>query len=643
MNKKLTPRYIVIALVLIWAIYALWPTIRYQTLSPEEMEELRVNGTLQELEAKIIKQGLDLKGGMYIVLEVDIPTLVSNLATNKDKKFEHALAEAKSQLSSGSPDVDFFTILGQIAEKRKIRLRRYFNEYGATNDAVLNRLRDEANDAIDRVLEILQNRVDQFGVSEPTIQKQGSHRIVVELAGIQDPQRARALLQNTALLEFYIVKSPEVVNDLLLRIDKILKGSSELDELALTEETADTTKPKEETPVSKDEVVSVSELFGEETEELTGEDTTADTSVVVDKRLFEERPFSSLLRNLGNDIGVPESNIYAVNKILALPEIQAKLEAENGQFMFGNEPEVFTDASGKKERLYRLYYLERDPELTGGVIEEARATIGGQASGASGQPVVLLDMNSEGAKQWARITGSNVGRRVAIVLDKKVHMAPNIREKITRGGTQIEGFANMDEAKDLAIVLRAGALPAPVKIIEERIVGASLGSDSVRKGTLSVLVGLALVLLFMVFYYKWAGSIADFALVWNIVLVLAVLASLGASLTLPGIAGLILTVGMSIDANVIIFERIREELRKGKTPRAAIDAGYDRALTTIIDANTTTIIAALVLYQFGTGPIRGFATVLFWGIIISMFTAIFVTRTIFTALTQRKGIRRLSI
>ncbi len=643
MNKKLTPRYIVIALVLIWAIYALWPTIRYHTLSPDEKENLRANGTLQELEAKTIKQGLDLKGGMYIVLEVDIPTLASNLATNKDKKFEHALTEAKSQLSSGSPDIDFFTILGQIAEKRQIRLRRYFNEYGATNNEVLNRLRDEANDAIDRVLEILQNRVDQFGVSEPTIQKQGNHRIVVELAGIQDTQRARALLQNTALLEFYIVKSPEVVNDLLIRIDKILKGSSELDELALTEETADTTKPKEEAPVSEDEVVSVSELFGEETGELSEEDTTADTSVVVDKRLFEERPFSSLLRNLGNDIGVPESNVYAVNKILALPEIQAKLEAENGQFMFGNEPEIITDAGGKRERLYRLYYLERDPELTGGVIEEARATIGGQASGASGQPVVLLDMNSEGAKQWARITGSNVGRRVAIVLDKKVHMAPNIREKITRGGTQIEGFANMDEAKDLAIVLRAGALPAPVKIIEERIVGASLGSDSVRKGTLSVLVGLALVLLFMVFYYKLAGSIADFALVWNIVLVLAVLASLGASLTLPGIAGLILTVGMSIDANVIIFERIREELRKGKTPRAAIDAGYDRALTTIIDANTTTIIAALVLYQFGTGPIRGFATVLFWGIIISMFTAIFVTRTIFAAITQRKGITRLSI
>jgi preprotein translocase subunit SecD len=222
-------------------------------------------------------------------------------------------------------------------------------------------------------------------------------------------------------------------------------------------------------------------------------------------------------------------------------------------------------------------------------------------------------------------------------------MAPNIREKISGGGTLIEGFANIDEAKDIAIVLRAGALPAPVDIIEERVVGPSLGADSVRKGTQSVVIGLIIVLIFMLIYYRTSGIIADFALIWNIVLVLAVLASLQATLTLPGIAGLILTVGMSIDANVIIFERIREELRKGKTPRAAVDGGYARALTTIIDANVTTLIAALVLWQFGTGPIKGFATVLFWGILISMFTAIFVTRTIFNSFTGQKNLNKLSI
>tara|TARA_B100000378_G_scaffold143975_2_gene116317 strand:- start:1269 stop:1937 length:669 start_codon:yes stop_codon:yes gene_type:complete len=222
-------------------------------------------------------------------------------------------------------------------------------------------------------------------------------------------------------------------------------------------------------------------------------------------------------------------------------------------------------------------------------------------------------------------------------------MAPSIREKIPSGRTQIEGFANINEAKDIAIILRAGALPAPVNIIEERIVGPSLGADSIAQGTQSVLIGLTIVLIFMVVYYKISGSIADFALIWNIFLVLAVLASLEATLTLPGIAGLILTVGMSIDSNVIIFERIREELRKGKTTKAAIDSGYNRALTTIIDANVTTVIAALVLYQFGTGPIKGFATVLFWGILISMFTAVFVTRTIFNTITSRKNLTSLSI
>ena len=365
--------------------------------------------------------------------------------------------------------------------------------------------------------------------------------------------------------------------------------------------------------VSDDKTVSISELFGEDAE--TSKDTS-DTSVVVDQNIFQERPFSSLLRALGNDIAVPEKNLYAVKKIINKQEIKDKLALGNGQFLFAPDAENFSTNDGIDEKLFNMYYLENDADLTGGVIEEANATIGGQGTSAVGQPIVLLDMNSDGARTWSRITGANIGRRIAIVLDKKVHMAPSIRTKISDGGTMIEGFAGMDEAKDIAIVLRAGALPAPVNIIEERIVGPSLGADSVKRGTNSVLLGLLLIIVFMFVYYKLSGSIANFALIWNILLVLSVLASLGATLTLPGIAALILTVGMSIDANVIIFERIREELRKGKSVRAAIDGGYNRALTTIIDANVTTLVAALVLYQFGTGPIRGFATVLFWGIII---------------------------
>ena len=640
MSKNLTPRYIVIGLVLAWALMTLWPSVKYQMLSPSDIEEMREMGTLESLENDIIKQGLDLKGGIYIVLEVDLPTLVSTLAINKDSKFEKTLSDVRKSLAENTQQ-DFFTVFANSVSTNGLRLPRYYDvDYGAKPDDILASLNEQADDAINRVLEILQNRVDQFGVSEPTIQKQGNRRIIVELAGIQDSDRARSLLQSTAQLEFCLVKSPEVTNDILSQIDNLVQDNEQLESLVATINEDYESADSDELGVSDDKTVSISELFGDDAE--TSKDTS-DTSVVVDQNIFQERPFSSLLRALGNDIAVPEKNLYAVKKIINRQEILDKLALGNGQFLFAPSAESFSTNDGIDEKLVNMYYLEKDADLTGGVIEEANATIGGQGTSAVGQPIVLLDMNSEGARTWSRITGANVGRRIAIVLDNKVHMAPSIRTKISDGGTMIEGFAGMDEAKDIAIVLRAGALPAPVNIIEERIVGPSLGADSVKRGTNSVLLGLGLIIVFMFIYYKLSGSIANFALIWNILLVLSVLASLGATLTLPGIAALILTVGMSIDANVIIFERIREELRKGKSVRSAIDGGYNRALTTIIDANVTTLVAALVLYQFGTGPIRGFATVLFWGIIISMFTAIFVTRTIFNSFADRKGLKKLSI
>ena len=642
MSKNLIPRYIIIGVVLAWALVTLWPSVKYQQLSPEDIEDMREAGTLETLENKIIKLGLDLKGGIYIVLEVDLPTLVTTLAINKDAKFERTVNDVRNTLTE-NPQQEFFTVFTEKISENGLRLPRYYDvDYGAKAEDILNSIQEQADDAINRVLEILQNRVDQFGVSEPTIQKQGNRRIIVELAGIQDSERARALLQSTALLEFFLVKSPEVTNDILSQIDKVVKGDEELEALAAAVDGEQAQTKDGELAVSNDQTISISELFGRDG--VSSEDAeSGDTTVVVDQNIFQERPFSSMLRALGNNIAVPEKNLYAIKKIINKPEVQDKLALGNGRFLFAPEAESFTTNTGLEEPLVYMYYLEHDADLTGGVIEEANATIGGQGTSAVGQPIVLLDMNSEGARTWSRITGANIGRRIAIVLDKKVHMAPSIRTKITDGGTLIEGFANMDEAKDIAIVLRAGALPAPVKIIEERIVGPSLGADSVKRGTYSVLLGLALILVFLLVYYKLSGVIADFALIWNILLVLAVLASLGATLTLPGIAALILTVGMSVDANVIIFERIREESRKGKTPRTAIDSGYARALTTIIDANVTTLVAALVLYQFGTGPIRGFATVLFWGIMISMFTAIFVTRTIFNSFTERRGLKKLSI
>ena len=622
-----------IGLVLIWAMWAIWPTFQYQRLSDAEKETLREEGKLAQIESRTIKQGLDLKGGMYIVLEVDLPTLMETLAENKDGKFNRSIASVRNQLKL-IPEANFFTLFTTTSEENNLKLSRYYYDYGSSNSDIIVALEDEAEDAINRVLEILVNRIDQFGVAEPTIQKQGNQRIIVELAGVQDSERARALLESTALLEFFIVKDINTTNQLMVRIDQVLKGDESLD--AVTKTTID--KKSNEFQESDDQTVSVSELFGET------EDSEASTdSAVVDENIFAERPFSAMLRNLGQTIGVPEKNLYAVKKILERPEVQEKLAAVGGMFLFSHKAEEYPLVDGTLETMYSLFLVEDAAELTGGVVEEAKANLGPQGSTSAGQPIVNLTMNSDGARKWSIVTGSNVGRQVALVLDKKVHMAPNIREKISGGSTLIEGFADINEAKDIAIVLRAGALPAPVDIIEERVIGPSLGADSVRSGTLSVIIGLGIVLVFMLIYYRFSGLIADFALIWNIALVLAVLASLQATLTLPGIAGLILTVGMSIDANVIIFERIREELRKGKTPKAAVKSGYDRALTTIIDANMTTVIAALVLWQFGTGPIKGFATVLFWGILISMFTAIFVTRTIFNTLTSRKGFTKLSI
>ena len=622
MQGNLTPKYIIIAIMLSWTVYALYPTWQFQNMSEDKKEELRSSGDLEQIESKIIRQGLDLRGGMYIVLEADIPTLVGNLADLKDERLSSVIKKAEE--ASVELNTDFLTQFRQSAELDGIKLSRYYFELGSTLDQILVSLEEESEDAINRVLEILQNRVDQFGVSEPTIQKQGKHRIVVELAGIQDSKRARDLLQSTALLEFYLVKNPSITNEIITLLDNGLKNDSTF--AANTDDIGNT--ETEETV--NNEATTVSELFSSE----------SDTLETVDQ-LFSDAPFSSLLTALPGDLAVEKKNLYALKNLLNSEKVQSILNKSGGQFLLSNSADDLT--TGTTEEFYRLYFIEKSPELTGGIVEEAKADLGSLGGGSAGQPVVSLTMNSEGSRTWSRVTGSNIGERIAIVLDRKVHMAPSIREKIPGGRTQIEGFSDINEAKDLAIILRAGALPAPVNIIEERIVGPSLGADSISQGTRAVIVGLLCVIVFMVIYYKIAGTVADFALIWNILLVLAILASLQATLTLPGIAGLILTVGMSIDANVIIFERIREELRKGKTPKAAIDSGYDRAITTIIDANVTTLIASLVLYQFGTGPIKGFATVLFWGILISMFTAVFITRTIFSTYVSRKSLSTLSI
>ena len=627
----MTPRYLIILVILGWSFYSLWPSIKYQNLSSEEKESLREKGQLSQIESRVLRQGLDLKGGMFIALEADIPALVKNLASNRNEKFNNLLSEVINDFKSDE-NTNFFDIFRNKVQNSDIKIVRYFHEYGSNLDDIIIALEQETEDSINRVLEILQNRIDQFGVAEPTIQKQGKYRILVELAGVQDSDRARALLQSTALLEFYLVKNSAATNEIIVQLDNILKkavSSEDLESLIAESTIDDKTNNEKQSP--DDNVTTIDEIFGE-TDVATSDSSEFKSDLVIDS------PLQSLIEFVQGDMVVKSKNLYALKKLLNEEGAKLKLKSSTGQFLFSNNSEEL----GTSGEYFRLYYLESMPELTGGVVEKAKANLGSLGGGSAGLPVVSLDMNSEGAKTWSRVTGANIGQRIAIVLDNKVHMAPNIREKIPGGRTQIEGFADINEAKDIAIILRAGALPAPVNIVEERTVGPSLGADSISRGQKSILIGLGIVFIFMLIYYKSSGAIANFALIWNIILILAVLASLGATLTLPGIAGLILTVGMCIDSNVIIFERIREELSKGKTPKSAIEAGYNRAITTIIDANLTTVIASLVLYQFGTGPIKGFATVLFWGILISMFTAVYVTRTIFYTITK-KSIKTLSI
>ncbi|MBA7604500.1 Protein translocase subunit SecD [subsurface metagenome] len=618
-------RFAIIGIVFLWVIWALLPTLEYRSLSDEEKDARRSEGTLAALEHRIINLGLDLQGGIHLVLEVDIPTLVRNLAENKDDRFEEVLARTSEEVQA--TDADFFNVFRRRTDETNLRLIRYFSSYGTKVPDIIAGLRSEADDAVNRGLEIIRNRVDQFGVAEPTIQKAGGRRIIVELAGIKDPARARDLIQNTALLEFNLLQDLTAARDVMLKVDEALSLSGA--SVELTE--GDTAAAPADT--LEDALAAV--LGG------SVETTTVPGGITVSREVLGEHPFTGYIHAAGNDLVVPARYRYAVESLLARPEVQAAIP-NDGIFLWSNRAETLP-VTGTNEEFYYLYYLYREPGLTGGVITEAKANLGAMGTSSASQPVVNVAMNSEGSKIWARLTGANVGRRVALVLDKKIHMAPVIRDKIAGGQTVIEGMESMDEAKLIAIVLRAGSLPAPVDIIEERSIGPSLGQDSIRHGINAAAIGGLLVICFMVFYYKGSGLLATLALTVNILVVLAALASLRATLTLPGIAGLILTVGMAVDANVLIFERIREELNKGKSIRAAIDSGYGRATITIIDANVTTILAALVLFQFGTGPIKGFAITLFWGILASMFTAIFMTRTIFMTITQSPKVKTLSI
>lgn len=560
---------------------------------------------IESIKEKSLNLGLDLQGGMHTTMEVGLRELLVQLAgERRDEMFDQVLAAADARA-----ETEGISLIDAFVEEFESRdpdasLSRYFRSETITrrssNAEVTDYLRTQRMDAIERAMQVIRNRVDRYGVTEPSIQTQGNQRIVVELPGVDDPERVRRLLKGTARLEFRLMADPGELNSSLQRI------------------------------ISYYEVDVAAEADSIETP--TAEDTAeeADTSFDVSQLLAETEG----LDDVGNpllDVLIPAGQGTVVfgevsvqdtatfNSLMADPEVQA---------MFPRDIELLYDANpsgtGGAE-YYPVLAVNMNAELTGDVITNARADF----DQTTNQPLVDMEMNSEGARVWSRLTGANVGKNVAIVLDRVVYSYPTVIGQISGGRSQITGLASQEESDDIVTVLKSGALPAPVEIVEERTVGPSLGVVARKSGFMSLMVGLSIVALFMIIYYRGGGIVADLALIINIIFILGILAGFNATLTLPGIAGIVLTIGMAVDANVLIFERVREEQATGKTLKASIDGGYGKALSAIVDANITTFFVGIILYSFGVGPIQGFAVTLMAGILASLFSAIVFTRIIF--------------
>ena len=564
--------------------------------------------SILEARKKRVKLGLDLQGGMRVVLEVNTGKLLEKIANNPDDVFKKVLAEAQAEaLKTDESVVD---IVGRKFQERNIRLSRYYGTIRQDDAEIIDELSKSAEDAVNRAMEIIRNRVDQYGVSEPSISRQGSRRVIVELPGVAKEEEAKQLLQGTALLEFRLVKDAELTYPIMQRIDDVL---------------AQRTKSGVKDSLGN-EVAAL-----DSTKKITDTTSAADTTKQLSEEEFRaQHPFFTAAvlnpQSPNADAYVSKDDKNKIEYWLGLPEVQ-KVIPDNVEFVFSAKP--FTSTDGKQ--IFMMYLVNKTPELTGGVVTDAQANIDPNTS----SPIVNMEMNSEGATDWARITGANIGKRIAIMLDGVVFTAPNVKGKIPGGRSQIEGSENMEEAKLLEIVLKAGALPAPVDVIEERIVGPSLGQDSISSGFSSALIGYLAVGLFMIFYYRQAGTVAALTLVLVILFILGILAGFSATLTLPGIAGIVLTIGMAVDSNVLIFERIREEMATGKTMKASIDSGFSRAYSAIIDSNITTFFTGVILYQFGTGPVQGFALTLMIGIATSLFGALIITRLVLDVLVSR--------
>lgn len=610
--------------------------------------------TFKEVRERELNLGLDLKGGMNVTLEVSVVDIIRGLANNsKNPVFQQALELAREKQKNSQEG--FVTLFGEAIREidpnfqlSSIFMAEFKDQlsYNSTNDEVLDVVRKETNAAIDRTYNILRTRIDRFGVAQPNIQKlQTAGRILVELPGIKEPQRVRKLLQGTAQLEFWTTYQFSDVFNYFQAADQklidILKADNILEDVA------------EESPVAEGDELAVSK--DEEAESLTSDTTAAlaqadtlnqdlidqlgaDSLAVADRNRSPEEiaktnPLFAYLRP--NLVQTENGYVPAQSATVGYSSIKDTAMVNNLLRRVKQDlPRDMKLAWKIKPEKYSPDFLElvalkasnRDGSaaLGGDVIVDAR-----QNYDQSNRVVVDMAMNSEGARQWKRLTGENINRQIAIVLDGYVYSAPNVNDEIPNGRSQISGNFEVAEAQDLGNILKAGKLPAPARIVEEAVVGPSLGKVAITDGLNSFIIAFIMVLLYMVLYYNRAGWVADLALVTNIFFIFGVLASLGAVLTLPGIAGIVLTLGMAVDANVIIYERIKEEVRAGKGMRLAITDGYKNAYSAIIDGNVTTLLTGIVLYTFGSGPVQGFATTLIIGILSSLFSAIFISRIVF--------------
>jgi len=602
--------------------------------------------TFKECLKKELNLGLDLKGGMNVILEVSVEDILRALSNyNPDKTFNEALARARQRqlqtqgdfltlfanaFTELDPQARLASIFGTVKMKDKIN-------FNSTNEEVIKVLEKEIDNAINNAFNILRTRIDRFGVTQPNISQLSTKgRILIELPGVNNPQRVRELLSGTANLEFWETYENSEMIGYLVQANNLLREI-----LANTQKQADSLKLVSESRASTQQDTT---RKGEESIlELIKKDTTKTAAEAETLEQFTaQNPLFGILRPHVDQNGQPYQgsliglasfrDTATVNKYLKMNQIRA-LFPRDVRFYWSQEPYKYDDTKTFYE-LHAIKVTTRDGRapLDGSVITSARPTTGVIASDIK----VEMSMNAEGAKTWARLTRENIGRCIAVVLDGYVRSWPRVTTEITGGNSEITGNFTLEEAQDLANILLSGKLPAPARIVSDTVVGPTLGKEAIKSGVTSFAIAFLLVLAYMIFYYSHkAGVVTDIALLANVFLLFGVLASLNAVLTLPGIAGIVLTMGMAVDANVLIYERIREELRAGKGLKLAIADGYRRAYSAIIDSNVTTLLTGIVLYVFGTGPIRGFATTLVIGIVTSLFTAIFITRLIFEAQLKR--------